>query len=191
MKSIHVHTTNTITSLSPPGACSFSAASHLLCFVGWSLPPCRSACGRKCTDHSGPENKQGAWTWAISPRCSSTKIGGNRSESAAGGMSGKILGLGIWAENRWTWADWSGGQWSWTGRRWWSQEPTALSHQNVASSSWEEDKDPANLSVDLVHQVTTLIPLEFSAPAAHHHDLGQAGYGTHVVKKTKGPFYDK
>ena len=57
-----------------------------------------------------------------------------------------------WAENRWTWADWSGGQWSWRGRRWWSQEPTALSHQNVASSSWEEDKDPATLSVDRVHE---------------------------------------
>ena len=28
-----------------------------------------------------------------------------------------------------------------------------------------------------------LDPLEFSAPTTHHHDLGQAGYGTHVVKK--------
>ena len=51
-----------------------------------------------------------------------------------------------WAENRWTWADWSGGQWWWRGRRWWSQRLNALSHQNVASSSWEEDKDPANLA---------------------------------------------
>ena len=95
MKSIHVHTTNMITSLSPPRACSFSNASHFLCFVGWSLPPCRSACGRKRSDQSGPENKQGAWTRAISSRCASTKIGAKRSESAAAGRSGRILGLGI------------------------------------------------------------------------------------------------
>ena len=27
--------------------------------------------------------------------------------------------------------------------------------------------------------------LEFSAPKAHHHDLGQAGYGTHGVKQNQ------
>ena len=77
-----------------------------------------------------------------------------------------------WAENRWTWADWSGGQWWWRGRRWWSQRPTALSHQNVASSSWEEDKDPATFNVDRVredmgtHRLTALTPVSFQ-PQRH------------------------
>ena len=77
-----------------------------------------------------------------------------------------------WAENRWTWADWSGGQWWWRGRRWWSQELTALCYQNVASSSWEEDKDPATFNVDRVredmgtHRLTALTLVSFQ-PQRH------------------------
>ena len=77
-----------------------------------------------------------------------------------------------WAENRWTWADWSGGQGWWRGRRWWSQRRTALSHQNVASSSWEEDKDPATFNVDRVredmgtHRLTALTLVSFQ-PQRH------------------------
>ena len=76
-----------------------------------------------------------------------------------------------WAENRWTWADCSGGQWSRRGRHWSSQEPPA-SQQNVASSSWEEDKDPATLSVQHVHEamgthrLMALTPLSFQ-PQRH------------------------
>ena len=47
-----------------------------------------------------------------------------------------------------------------------------MSQQNVASSSWEEDKDPATLSVDRVHEdmgthrLMALTPLSFQ-PQRH------------------------
>ena len=56
-----------------------------------------------------------------------------------------------WAEDRSTWADWSAGGCRIHEDRS-SQEPTALSHEHPASSSWEEDKDPATLTVDCVHE---------------------------------------
>ena len=77
-----------------------------------------------------------------------------------------------WDENRWTWVGCGGGQWSHRGRHWWSQEPTARSHQNVASSSWEEDKDPGTLTIDAVHEdmgrqrLMSLTPLSFQ-PQRH------------------------
>lgn len=76
-----------------------------------------------------------------------------------------------WAENRWTWADWSGGQWSGSGRRGKPQEPTALRHPMPSSSSWEGD-DPANLSVDQVHadmgthRLKAVMPVSFQ-PQRH------------------------
>ena len=77
-----------------------------------------------------------------------------------------------WAEGRSTWADWSGGQWWWRGRRWWSRETNVKSRQNVASSSWEEDKDPATFNVDRVredmgtHRLKALSPVSFQ-PQRH------------------------
>ena len=95
MQRIHSHTTNTITSLSPPCACSLSASSCLLCFVRWSHLQCHPAFSREWSDLNGPENKHCAWRRAVSRRCSSMTIGGHRSKSVSGGSSGKILGLGI------------------------------------------------------------------------------------------------
>ena len=102
-----------------------------------------------------------------------------------------------WAENRWTSANWSGGQWSRRGRRWWSQEPTALSHQNVASSSWEEDEDPASLSADRVHEdmgthrLLALTPLSFQPQRHITMILGRPVMGHMWSKKLSGPSYDE
>ena len=57
-----------------------------------------------------------------------------------------------WAEDWWK-ADWSGGPWSRRGWSWIKQEPTALSRKKGASSSsWEEDKDPKQVSIAKVHE---------------------------------------
>ena len=74
-----------------------------------------------------------------------------------------------WANHRWTWG--SGG-FAWGGRGWWSQEPAALDTQQMAGSSWEEDKDPTTLTPERVHEdmgthrLKALTPVSFQ-PQRH------------------------
>ena len=66
-----------------------------------------------------------------------------------------------WQEWADSWA-WHGDRWTWVGDGggWWSTEPaaqtpepTARSRHNVAaSSSWEEDKDPGQMTIDHVSE---------------------------------------
>ena len=151
MKSIHVHTTNTITSLSPPRACSFSAPSHLLCFAESSLPPFAAPVGTIAPTTVGPTTSK-ALDEGHFAQMRIHEEWTTQERERRWWQEWQDSWAWDWTENRWTWADWSGGQWKWKGRHGWSWEPTRQSPQNEASSSWEEDKDPATVSVEAVHE---------------------------------------
>ena len=196
MKSIHVHTTNIITSLPPPRACSFSVASHLLC-VFWLEPTAMPQ--RMWEEVNRPQWSQEQARRLDEGHFSQMRIHeawSNQERERRWWQEWEKSWAWDWAQNRWTSADWSGGQWSWQGHRWWAQEPTALSHQNVASSSWEEDTDPATLSVDRVHEdmgthrLTALTSLSFQPQRHITMILGRPVMVPLCCQKSNGPSYD-
>ena len=151
MKSIHVHTTNIITSLPPPRACSFSVASHLLC-VFWLEPTAMPQ--RMWEEVNRPQ-----WSQEQARRLDEGHVEQMRIHDDWMAQERERVWWQQWqdswawdsAQNRWTWAEGSGPQWSWSGRRWKWQEPTALRHPMPSSSSWEAEDDPDNVSVEHVH----------------------------------------